>query len=143
MSAAHDLAIQGECGPFHWPRELFFHGDRDHPCPETIDLTGLARIVVFGPFIVLPPGHWRAAVEFELCADAATRSFLVEFGPFDRRRAITYRPVAGGRQVAWLDCDLVRPWEVEIRLAVTRPVFHGELRFRGASVQPLAPAQTP
>lgn len=142
MSAARDLAVEAAV-PAYWPRELFCHVDRHHPCPAVIDLTGLARIIVFGPFIVLPPGRWRAAVEFELCAEAATRSFLVEFGPYDRRRAITYQPAAAGLQVASADCDLVRPWEVEIRLAVTRPTFHGELRFHGATIEPLASGSTP
>jgi hypothetical protein len=48
-----------------WPLPLFHRPD-DRPWGDPIDLTGPARVVLFGPYMHLPAGDWTARVEFEI-----------------------------------------------------------------------------
>src|SRR5579859_2657422 len=81
-----------------WPRNLFRWGDvPDDECPEQMDVTGQARVLAFGPFVELQAGDWRAVISYEVCDQAARRSYLVEFGSgadLSRARA---GPVEPGR----------------------------------------------
>ena len=122
----------------HWGRERFFDGDApSQACAERKDLTGLNRILVFGPFVTLPAGRWRAQIEFELCQDGATRPFRIDFGSQDEFSQTPFRALGPGHQSAVVECALTRSAAVEVRLWLLRPTFHGELRFIGATVEEL------
>src|SRR5262249_10113018 len=52
----HHFAGRG-MGKITWARDLFFVGDEPlHPADRPIDITGRIRNLVFGPYVILPPG---------------------------------------------------------------------------------------
>lgn len=115
-----------------WGPSLFRHGDRpDAPCPPEIDITGRARILVFGPFVPLPAGRWRAAVTFEACAEARRYPYLIEFGTAAGLTERAVPPGAPPERVVEIEHALTAPATVEIRLWVARAAFHGAIRFHG------------
>ena len=126
-----------------WPPKLFLTGDPNHAvCPAAIDLTGLNRILLYHPDATLPVGRWRAAIDFDVCADGATRPFRLEFGAAHSLAVTDHQPSRGGRQSMTAECALAASSAVELRLWVVRPTFHGELRFLGATVRQLDDASS-
>ena len=51
--------------------DLFFANDEHFPAIGPIDITGLGRILVFGPYINLTPGPWSATVVIGFSAETA------------------------------------------------------------------------
>lgn len=126
-------------GEVVWPREMFNAGDAPYDaCPATLDVTGGARILVFGPYVTLPAGRWRVTTRFELDHQAAAAgAFLVEFGQgADLGHAQLYPSTEGLYEVS-LEKTLKGKTPAEIRVWLARPAFHGALRFLGASLERL------
>jgi hypothetical protein len=122
-----------------WSRDLFSYGDRpDETCPELIDVTGRARILVFGPYLTLPAGRWRATVEFELCRDSAKRPYLIEFGAGADFSRVETRATGAQRATVSVEHQFAAPAPVEIRIWLARAAFHGSLAFAGAKIEAAA-----
>jgi len=67
-------------GKLIWSRDLFFVGDDPRqPADRPIDITGRIRNLVFGPYIILPPGSWVATVVLGFSREAAEVSYAIEF----------------------------------------------------------------
>jgi hypothetical protein len=49
-----------------WPKELFYFSSEGCAPPSEIELMGKARHLVWGPYLYLPLGFWRAHVQFEI-----------------------------------------------------------------------------
>src|SRR5262249_31861448 len=66
-------------GEIVWTRDLFFWGDKpQEPATGVIDLTGESRALLFGPYIVLPPGYWHGTMTVAVSPEAHGMSFSVE-----------------------------------------------------------------
>ena len=118
------------------PRERFFNGDAPgEPCPEVLDLTGLGRILVYGPFLTIPPGRWTATIRLEVCEDAARRPFRIDFATGASVSQASFRPSGAGPLSASVDHQVTAASLAELRLWVLKPTFHGELRFLGATME--------
>jgi capsular polysaccharide transport system ATP-binding protein len=125
-------------GEITWPREMFNAGDTPYdPCPPTIDVTGAARILVFGPYAAVPPGRWRLTARFELDRHAATGPFLLEFGQGANLAGAELNPAGEGLYEISIEQTLSGKTPAEMRLWLARPRFHGALRFLGASLERL------
>jgi len=80
--AAHFLG--GQLGPIVWQRDLFYINEEPVPAPYTVpatrpmDITGRARVLIYGPRVFLPAGAWIAAVSLGISPEAAEMSYLVE-----------------------------------------------------------------
>lgn len=124
-----------------WGRETFLsYNERSNICPEVIDATGRARYLFFGPFIVLPPGLWRATVYLELCPDAARRQLALQFGAEPDYTTLDLPQGMPGRHVERIEHPLFEPAPCQIRLWLKKAAFHGEIRFSGAHVARLGDA---
>jgi len=93
-----------------WEPELFYLseeaiGSALVAATRPVDLTGRPRIVVYGPFINLPPGAWSTDVVLGFSAEAAGLSFLVE--------------VFAGAQLAQTRITVVGEQVIETRLSFT------------------------
>jgi hypothetical protein len=67
-------------GKIGWARDLFVVGDDpQQPATQPIDITGRIRNLLFGPYMVLPPGTWTAAVVLGFSREAAEMSYGLEF----------------------------------------------------------------
>ena len=62
-----------------WERDLFFIGDQPEiRAARPIDVTGRARCLIYGPYIMLPPGSWSARVVLGFSSEAAAMTYVVE-----------------------------------------------------------------
>jgi hypothetical protein len=67
-------------GKIGWARDLFVIGDDpQQPANRPIDITGRIRNLLFGPYMVLPPGTWTAAVVLGFSKEAAEMTYGLEF----------------------------------------------------------------
>jgi hypothetical protein len=105
------------------------------PCPEVIDVTGRARYLVFGPYLALEPGAWRARVSLQLCAEAAQRPIAVQFGAEPDYTTVDLPRGTEGRHEAEIEHQMKSGDLAQIRVWLKRAAFHGELRFGWAEIQ--------
>lgn len=67
-------------GKIIWARDLFFIGDDPYQSANrSIDITGRIRNLLFGPYMILPPGSWVATVVLGFSKEAAEMSYGIEF----------------------------------------------------------------
>src|SRR5205085_975949 len=80
-----------------WGGDLFFIGDRfDQRANRPIDITGRARCLLHGPYIMLPPGTWSAVLSLQFSHEAAEHDFLVEVITDRQLASATIRPHTDG-----------------------------------------------
>jgi hypothetical protein len=124
-----------------WPPEMFLSadgpGDR---CPPTIDVTGHARRLLWGPYVALPPGLWRARAVVDICPDAARRTLAFEFGAEPDYTAVDLIRGVSGLQTVDVEHRMTGEGLAELRLWLRKAAFHGEARFLGAAVERLGDA---
>ncbi len=118
-----------------WGRETFFSreggGDR---CPEVIDVTGRPRFLVYGPYVGLGVGVWRATAFFHLCPDAARRSLAVQFGAEPTYTTLELPRGLHGLHRIEIIHRMTEPGLAQVRLWLKKAAFHGEVRFAGVSI---------
>lgn len=119
-----------------WGHERFL-SDSAQPCPPVIDLTGPPRFVVFGPYVALPPGRWRAEMSFELCPEAARRRLAAQFGAEPDYATVAVAGGVPGRHTMVIDHTFVAGDRAQARLWLQGAAFHGEVGFLGVKVRPL------
>ena len=129
--------------PLIWERELFFLFE-DPPAPDQVpadrpvDLTGRARVVIYGPGINLPPGAWSANVALGLSSETAGMSFLVEV--YAGRQLNCNRVTSVGAQVLAVAVpfvvDTVLDRSIEIRIVSERAAFDGRLALGQVTLTP-------
>lgn len=67
-------------GKITWTRDLFVIGDDPYkPAIGSIDITGRIRNLLFGPYMILPPGSWVATVVLGFSKEAAEMTYGIEF----------------------------------------------------------------
>ena len=108
-----------------WPNELFFGAD-NRAAFAPIDITGRARTIIWGPYMFLPRGTWKATVVFEVAnnlsgdlvvTDVRVNEVLVE------KRAMMPK---FGMFSYYLIFDIDDPNKpVEVRLLMTRGAIEG------------------
>ncbi|MET0676612.1 MAG: hypothetical protein ABW175_12510 [Bradyrhizobium sp.] len=77
-TADHDPDLD-EGVKIDWPGSLFLLGDSpDTPMHGSVDLSGPARCVLYGPYMHLPAGAWTASVAVGLADCLGERSFTLE-----------------------------------------------------------------
>lgn len=134
----------GELEPIVWEPDLFFANDEHFPAIGPIDITGLGRILVFGPYINLTPGPWSATVVIGFSAETAGVGFVVEV--YAGAQLATARVQPTGEQVIestlqfTIEDSVDQP--VEIRIVSERAAFDGRLALGYASLLPRAGVRT-
>jgi len=118
-----------------WERTRFQNSDVPGPCPEILDLTGPPRRLIFGPYLTLGDGRWRATAVFDLCEEGAKRVLALEFG-IHPDCVVTEVPPRSGRHEIDLEFDFPPggAW-AELRVWVQRAAFDGTIRFHGVKVR--------
>ena len=130
-------AVDGAAGPaFWWGPDVFMsEAGENQRCPPVIDVTGGPRFLVFGPYLMLPAGVWRAVMSFELSPDAARRPMAVQFGSEPHYTTAEVEIGVPGPHTVEVVHPFAEPGEAQIRLWLKRAAFHGELRLIGAHVE--------
>lgn len=133
-----------DADPAHvWSRDRFFKGDGSWtPCPPAIDVTGPPRFLCYGPGVLLEAGLWKVRISFELCPDAARRSYLVQFGAGADYTTVDSKAGRPGRRDIEIEHFMREDDIVYVRIWVARAAFHGELRFIEAMAKKIAPSES-
>ena len=62
-----------------WPREAFLNGDAPgEPLPALVEVAGRARILAYGPYLLLPAGRWHAKAFLGFSPDIGKMPFILE-----------------------------------------------------------------
>ena len=122
-----------------WPHDMFVAATQDaashYSCPAVIDASGRARHLVYGPFQRLDPGRWRASLVLRISAAAARRPLAVEFGA-EPDFAVTGLPYGvPGLHGIDLECTFSDTDAAQLRLALKRAAFEGEIGFLGVALR--------
>lgn len=130
-----------------WSERIFRYDQRAARAATEIgqlDVTGRPRILVYGPYLGMPQGRWRARVKFLVDAPAASKELRIDWGsPQDFTSLRILAPHAGVYEAElehdWSAADLA-----EVRLWLMEGAFDGVLHFLGATItrvgRPLAKA---
>lgn len=141
VAAAFSLYRDGALAsatPIPWSEKLFVYDERssrDWPQWGILDTTGRPRMLIWGPYVALPAGRWRAVVRFGVDTLAARHQFRIDWGT---RTACTSEYVTPGQpgmyeiHLEWL---FTAADAAEIRLILTEGSFMGTLMFQGMTVQ--------
>jgi hypothetical protein len=142
LSEREQVMINGALEPYIaqnlerlvWEPELFYLSEE--PIASTlvaairpVDLTGRPRIIVYGPFITLPPGGWSADIVLGFSAEAAALSFSVEV--FAGTQLAQARITVAGEQIIetqlsfTIENSVDQP--VQVRIWSERSAFDGRL----------------
>jgi hypothetical protein len=64
---------------FLWPPQMFVDADAlDQNMPHSIELTGRARLLVYGPYLYLPRGEWIASFFVEVAGCFSPNTFRID-----------------------------------------------------------------
>ncbi len=136
-------APDGHLLPITWARELFFLGDQPNQrATGPIDITGRARCLLCGPYIMLPPGAWSVSLTMLFSREAAEHEFLVEICTDRSLASGTIRPQQEGSAAVAIDFALGDSTEhpINIRVSSVRAAFDGAIAVVGATLVPAASA---
>jgi hypothetical protein len=120
-------------GKISWARDLFVVGDDpQQPATQPIDITGRVRNLLFGPYMVLPPGTWTASVVLGFSREAAEMSYHLEFIAGPRCISLSRSTIEphGGRVFEATVSFIVDPTTeqpISLRISNERAAFEGRL----------------
>lgn len=102
-----------------------------------MDLTGRFRILVHGPYIVLPPGLWQVEAQFEVDPERGVTRLRFEWGVGDDLDVASVQIDRPGVY----SMALTRLWSVagpaQLRIWSEHAAFQGHMRFKGCFIRRL------
>ena len=114
-----------------WSRRVFQSGDSLHGvAPLSIDLTGGARVLYYGPCFHIPAGHWSARMLVGFNKGAVKMPFSAEVNSDEKLAHIIMVPEEKGVFLASFDFEnhnALHP--IEIRIKVDRGAISGHIAF--------------
>ena len=119
-----------------WRPSLFNYDSRpaDDGVAGDLDLTGRPRFLISGPYITLPPARWRAIYRLEFDAAGSRSRFRLDWGMHDKYLSQDFAPGRAGVFQITHECVCPQSAPVELRVVLLEGVFHGRMRFHGATV---------
>lgn len=103
--------------------------------PE-MDLTGRYRILVHGPYIVLPPGCWRVEAEFEIDTEGGLNRLRFDWGVGDDLETTSIQISQPGAYTLALTRRWVDAGPAQLRIWSEQAAFQGRFSFKGCIVRP-------
>lgn len=139
------LAMLQDSATARWPLSLFYfpRGDDIEGGTPEFDLTGRARLLMFGPYIHLSPGRWTIEVELEIDPQQREVPLRLEWGAGTDYAEVTDAVGEAGVYTIALE----RFWPVaeaaQFRLWLTQARFQGHLKVVSCRVRRSADQSTP
>ena len=130
-----------EAVPIVWNRDLFMLGDRpNEPPPPVVEVTGGARVILYGPYTYLPPGRYEVTVLMVFSSEIVHLPFrmLCVQGPtlkvlYEGR----FIPQRGGLHSAAFPLRHMQSNEyIQILIRTERGAIEGRISFLQASLAP-------
>jgi hypothetical protein len=128
-----------------WHKNLFYTADRsDSECPSVIDVTGLARCLIFGPYIRLCEGAWSCTLAIGCSEESVGLRFAVNvFAGVQLSDAIFKFEEPGVFEVdlpfVIMDADKL----VEVRVFSVDAALEGSIQFSKVTITPLEKRRLP
>lgn len=121
-----------------WPRDLFNIADSPtEAAMRDIDIAGRARCLVFGPYMQVFAGNWKARMVLGFSTETVGMPFIVDVGTSVRIAHTTITPDAAGVYEVNLEFTIEDPdHPVEIRVWSERPAFEGHIALGFVSLIP-------
>lgn len=124
-----------------WATSLFAYGSYGSALAlETdplVDITGRARILVFGPQIALPPGKWKLKVVFLCDPDIGTTCLQMSWGYGHDRQELWADIDARGEYVVEMTHEWSKVAESEFIIMSAQPHFSGAIKIVSIEVERL------
>lgn len=120
-----------------WSERLFVYDPNS--CVEDaelgmLDISGRPRTLLFGPFLVLPPGRWKALMRFAVDEAAAQYPFRFDWGLATEYIDQTITPGEAGVYEIELDHTVEELGYWQFRVVLLQGAFDGRFMFQGGSV---------
>ncbi len=112
-----------------WPREAFLSGERlGEGLDSSLDLTGGARCLIYGPYLHLPTGRWNARFLFDVDEDCYGQIFTLEIHAADLLGKLRVCPQGTGSFEAAVPVEVVDPRApIEVRVMMDSGAIEGRL----------------
>ncbi|TIX87010.1 hypothetical protein [Rhizobium sp. P44RR-XXIV] len=112
-----------------WPRETFLAGDRlGEGLDSSLDLTGGARCLIYGPYLHLPSGRWDAKFLFDVEEDCHGQIFTLEIHANELLGRLRVCPQGTGSFETAVPVEVLDPrTPIEIRLMMDSGAIEGRL----------------
>lgn len=121
-----------------WPPEQFRYDMREAETRERMnrmDVAGRARYLVWGPYMVLPAGRWRATVRLAFDRWSCRHNYCFEFGAAQKTVKHEFTP---GREGVF-EFIAEQSWEkltkAEVRVRMIESSLGGVFEFQGAEIE--------
>jgi hypothetical protein len=138
-------ALQEGPQEVHWHRDLFFAADApDRPLPPVLDVTGLGRCLIYGPYVHLPPGSWSCSLTLGCSHHAVGLTMVAEIFAASVLGRVSFEISEPGFFEIEFACVLPsQDHPVEIRLFNAEAAFEGHLALIQATMKPLKATRIP
>lgn len=120
-----------------WGSEIFDINAKDvrhHDGQVVFDLTGRPRILIFGPYMVMPAGRWRAVARLGFGAPTAKHRYRADWGEQEVYTSYEFHPGRDGLFQLEMEYEWDKPSAAEFRLLLLEGAFDGEVTFLGAEI---------
>nr|WP_312162031.1 hypothetical protein [Brevundimonas diminuta] len=124
-------------GQAHWRGEIFNYTSQTIQHDEertTIDLTGRPRFLIFGPYVTMPAGRWKAIIRLGFDETAARYQYRADWGEQETYGSHIFRPLREGVYELEMEYEWAKPSACEMRLLVLEGAFDGEVSFMGVQL---------
>jgi hypothetical protein len=134
------LLERGSNSRLRWPNSMFHLTDKEAtPATDYIELTGAARLLVFGPYLGLPRGRWIAAPAISVDDNRSGNSIMIDIstnlGTELLANVQAKLPATGDY---WCEIPFETPYchlPIEVRLFLKQGAIEGKLRFNGVTLR--------
>lgn len=129
-----------------WSADRFNYPLRDDPLGGTprMDLTGRARTLMFGPYVWLPPGAWRATLKIMVDPEGGEVPLWFDWGCGEDVATVREMIDQAGFYSLTLDQVWTRPGAAQLRIVLSQAVFQGRMEVLDCQIEriePPAPAE--
>jgi len=134
------ILLGRELEHMEWPLDLFSVERRGGAHEKGVKLIGSARHIVWGPYLHLPVGGWRARVQFETIGNHSGNEIEGDICTDMKQvtRCVARLPVQGYFEFS-LDFAVVNPnAPVEIRVRLHKGAIEGRFELRRVMLEPIA-----
>lgn len=120
-----------------WPREAFLYGDAPgDPLPALVEVAGRARILAYGPYLLLPSGGWHAKAFLGFSPDIGKMPFILEADTGGVVSRGFFEVDRGGIFSLDLDFEVANPLHpIEMRLISQDSALEGQLSLIEVSLK--------
>lgn len=122
----------------HWPPERFRYDMREADARERVsrmDVAGRSRHLVWGPYEVLPAGHWRATARLAFDRWSCRHKYYFEFGGKTDFVRHAFTPGREGVFEFVAEHALEKRAKTEVRIVMVESSLGGVFEFQGAEVE--------